>query len=156
MAIIGLAFAAQETDNILAAAHDERLDMVLTERGVIEFRSEIICGFWFSATSWAAADARSIAERLPNLVKRWKLDFVVINGENAAGGFGITEAIFEEFIDAGADVVTLGNHAFKQREAMVFIDRAPALVRPAEFSAQCAGPRREPRQPRRTARAFSS
>lgn len=74
-----------------------------------------------------------ISERLPNLVKRWKLDFVAINGENAAGGFGITEAIFEEFIDAGADAVTLGNHAFKQREAMIFINRAPALVRPLNF-----------------------
>ncbi len=66
-----------------------------------------------------------VSERLPNLIKRWKLDFVAINGENAAGGFGITEAIFNEFIDAGADAVTLGNHAFKQREAMVFIARAP-------------------------------
>lgn len=75
----------------------------------------------------------AVIERLPNLIKRWKLDFVAINGENAAGGFGITEAIFNDFIDAGADAVTLGNHAFKQREAMVFINRAPALVRPMNF-----------------------
>lgn len=75
----------------------------------------------------------AVTERLPNLIKRWKLDFVAINGENAAGGFGITEAIFNDFIDAGADAVTLGNHAFKQREAMVFINRAPALVRPMNF-----------------------
>ena len=81
----------------------------------------------------------AIAERLPNLVKRWKLDFVAINGENAAGGFGITEAIFEEFIDAGADAVTLGNHAFKQREAMVFINRAQALVRPLNFPRNAPG-----------------
>src|SRR3981081_2983380 len=74
-----------------------------------------------------------VNERLPGLIKDWKLDLVVINGENAAGGFGITEAIYGELIDAGADAVTLGNHAWDQREALVFIERAPRLVRPANF-----------------------
>ncbi len=74
-----------------------------------------------------------ITERLPGLVRDWKLDCVVINGENAAGGFGITEAIFKEFIDAGADAVTLGNHSWDQREALVFIERAPQLVRPVNY-----------------------
>ncbi len=64
---------------------------------------------------------------------RLALDFVVINGENAAGGFGITEAIYQEFIDAGADAVTLGNHAWDQREALVFIERAPKLMRPINY-----------------------
>ena len=48
----------------------------------------------------------SVLERLPGLERDWTLDFVIVNGENAAGGFGITEAIYNEFIDAGADVVT--------------------------------------------------
>jgi 2',3'-cyclic-nucleotide 2'-phosphodiesterase len=74
-----------------------------------------------------------VAERLPRLRKDWKLDFVVANGENAAGGFGITEVIYEELIDAGADVITLGNHAWDQREALVFIERAPHLVRPLNY-----------------------
>jgi metallophosphoesterase (TIGR00282 family) len=74
-----------------------------------------------------------IHERLPGLVKDWKLDLVVINGENAAGGFGITEVIYNELIEAGADAVTLGNHAWDQREALVFIERAPRLVRPANY-----------------------
>ena len=74
-----------------------------------------------------------VTSRLPKLRERWKLDFVVINGENAAGGFGITEAICDEFCDAGADVVTLGNHSFDQREALVFIERAPRLIRPANY-----------------------
>ena len=52
-----------------------------------------------------------VLERLPGLITDWKLDLVVINGENAAGGFGITEVIYNEFIDAGADAITLGNHA---------------------------------------------
>ncbi len=74
-----------------------------------------------------------VSERLPGLVRDWKLDCVIINGENAAGGFGITEAIFNEFIEAGADAVTLGNHSWDQREALVFIERAPALVRPVNY-----------------------
>jgi metallophosphoesterase (TIGR00282 family) len=74
-----------------------------------------------------------VHERLPGLVKDWKLDLVVINGENAAGGFGITEVIYNELIEAGADAVTLGNHAWDQREALVFIERAPRLVRPANY-----------------------
>jgi metallophosphoesterase (TIGR00282 family) len=75
----------------------------------------------------------AVLERLPALRETWRLDAVVINAENAAGGFGLTEAIFEEIISAGADAVTLGNHAFDQREALVFIERAPRLVRPANF-----------------------
>ena len=75
----------------------------------------------------------AVTERLPALRERWRLDCVVVNGENAAGGFGITEAICDEVLAAGADVVTLGNHAFDQREALVFIERQPRLVRPANF-----------------------
>src|SRR5918912_3467238 len=75
----------------------------------------------------------AVIERLPGLVERLGLDFVVINGENAAGGFGITEAIATEVLDAGADVITLGNHAFDQREALVFIERQPRLLRPANY-----------------------
>jgi metallophosphoesterase (TIGR00282 family) len=74
-----------------------------------------------------------VIERLPRLVADWKLDLVVVNGENAAGGFGITEAIYQELIDAGADAITLGNHAWDQREALVFIERAPRLIRPANY-----------------------
>jgi 2',3'-cyclic-nucleotide 2'-phosphodiesterase len=54
-------------------------------------------------------------ENLPKLRQAWGLDFVIVNGENAAGGFGITEAICADILAAGADCVTLGNHAFDQR-----------------------------------------
>jgi metallophosphoesterase (TIGR00282 family) len=75
----------------------------------------------------------AVQDRLPGLRERWKLDCVVINGENSAGGFGITEAICDETLAAGADVVTLGNHSWDQREAMVFIERQPRLIRPANY-----------------------
>src|SRR5919201_3345573 len=74
-----------------------------------------------------------LLERLAGLVRDWKLDFVAVNGENAAGGFGITEAIYQEFIDAGADAITGGNHSWDQKEALVFIERAPRLLRPVNF-----------------------
>jgi len=75
----------------------------------------------------------AVTDRLPELRRRWALDCVVVNGENAAGGFGITETICDELIGAGADVVTLGNHSFDQREALVFIERQDRLVRPANY-----------------------
>ena len=74
-----------------------------------------------------------VAEVLPALRQRWRLDCVVVNGENAAGGFGITEAICDELILAGADAVTLGNHSWDQREALVFIERQPRLIRPINY-----------------------
>lgn len=81
----------------------------------------------------------AIAEHLPGLIRDWRLDCSIVNGENAAGGFGITEAIYHEFIDAGADAVTLGNHAWNQKEALVFIERAPRLVRPLNFARHTPG-----------------
>jgi len=75
----------------------------------------------------------AVIDQLPALRERYRLDFVVVNGENAAGGFGITEAILMELLDAGADVVTSGNHVFDQREALVFIERNDRLLRPINF-----------------------
>ena len=80
-----------------------------------------------------------VTERLPALIADWKLDLVVANGENAAGGFGITEAIYNELIDTGVDAITLGNHAWDQREALVFIERAPRLIRPVNYPAGTPG-----------------
>jgi 2',3'-cyclic-nucleotide 2'-phosphodiesterase len=80
-----------------------------------------------------------VNERLPGLVRDWKLDLVVVNGENAAGGFGITEAIYRELVDAGADAITLGNHAWDQKEALVFIERAPRLIRPINYPSGTPG-----------------
>ena len=85
------------------------------------------------------AGRAAVTERLPGLILKWALDVVVVNGENAAGGFGITEDIYRELCDAGADAITLGNHAWDQREALVFIERAPRLIRPANFPSGTPG-----------------
>ncbi len=79
------------------------------------------------------AGRTAVKETLPALRERYGADFVVVNGENAAGGFGITEAILNELLDAGADVVTTGNHVWDQREALVFIERYDRLLRPINF-----------------------
>jgi metallophosphoesterase (TIGR00282 family) len=81
----------------------------------------------------------AVTTRLPGLIAEWKLDCVIVNGENAAGGFGITEAIYNELIDAGADVITGGNHSWDQREALVFIERAPRLTRPLNYPPSTPG-----------------
>ena len=80
-----------------------------------------------------------VTERLPGLVRDWNLDLVIVNGENAAGGFGITEAIYQDLVDAGADAITLGNHAWDQKDALVFIERAPRLIRPLNYPAGTPG-----------------
>ena len=129
---IGIAYAAQEVAEVPVAAHDARLDLVLTERDVID-AAGVTCASFSSATSWGGAAGNALLDRLPKLIADWKLDFVVVNGENAAGGFGITEPIYNEFVDAGADAITLGNHAWDQREALVFIERAPRLIRPLNY-----------------------
>jgi 2',3'-cyclic-nucleotide 2'-phosphodiesterase len=82
---------------------------------------------------------QAVVEHLPLLRDRWSLDCVVVNGENAAGGFGITEAICDELLAAGADAITLGNHSFDQREALVFIERQKRLLRPLNYPPNTPG-----------------
>ena len=74
-----------------------------------------------------------VVQELPKIREKYKLDLVVINGENSAGGFGITEKIHEQLMDAGADVVTTGNHIWDQRDILVSIERQDRLLRPLNF-----------------------
>ncbi len=75
----------------------------------------------------------AVTQQLPGLIARHRFDFVVVNGENAAGGFGITEEILQDLLDAGADCVTTGNHVWDQREALVFADRQDRFLRPVNY-----------------------
>jgi metallophosphoesterase (TIGR00282 family) len=85
------------------------------------------------------AGREAVAERMPAIRERLALDFVVANGENAAGGFGITERILSELTRSGVDVVTTGNHVWDQKETAAFIDRAPRLLRPVNFPKDTPG-----------------
>jgi metallophosphoesterase (TIGR00282 family) len=74
-----------------------------------------------------------LADHLPDLRRRLGLQFVIVNAENAAAGFGITENTARELFAAGADCLTLGNHSWDQREALTYIVREPRLIRPANY-----------------------
>ena len=76
---------------------------------------------------------KAVATHLPRLREALSLDFVAINAENAAGGFGITRGTAEELFDSGADVLTLGNHSWDQSEALTYIEREPRLLRPVNY-----------------------
>lgn len=74
-----------------------------------------------------------VKEYLPKLKEKYRPHLTVINGENAASGKGITEKIYRQFLEAGAQVVTLGNHAWDNREIFEFINDGKYLIRPANF-----------------------
>lgn len=75
----------------------------------------------------------ALLDRLPGLKKKLALDFIIVNVENAAGGFGVTAQIVDAFIDAGADALTTGNHAYDQRDEIDIFDRETRLLRPVNF-----------------------
>ncbi|MBL7049020.1 MAG: TIGR00282 family metallophosphoesterase [Nitrospira sp.] len=76
---------------------------------------------------------RALKEGLPGLISKLKADFVIANGENAAGGFGITRTIAEELFSYGIDVLTSGNHIWDKKEALTYIDMESRLLRPANY-----------------------
>ena len=79
-----------------------------------------------------------LKEILPNLKQREKIDFVIVNGENVAGGMGITEKDFKQILFAGADVVTLGNHTWSKKDVFNIIDDEK-LLRPANYPKDVVG-----------------
>jgi metallophosphoesterase (TIGR00282 family) len=76
---------------------------------------------------------RTLASLLPGIRDAHEPDFVVVNGENAAGGVGVTQKTARELLELGADAITLGNHAFRHREVYDLLDSEPRIVRPANY-----------------------
>ena len=83
-----------------------------------------------------------LADHLPDLKRRLGLEFVIVNAENAAAGFGITENTARELFEAGADCLTLGNHSWDQKEALTYIVRESRLIRPLNYSVLSDAPGR--------------
>ena len=81
----------------------------------------------------------AVIAALPRLRAEWKLDFVAVNAENAAAGFGLTAAIASQILAAGADCITLGDHAFDQKEMLTHIEREPRILRPLNFARGAPG-----------------
>src|ERR1035437_10003021 len=80
-----------------------------------------------------------IIARLPDLRKKYKLDAVIVNGENAANGFGITAQICNDLYKAGVDCITTGNHIWDQREIISYIGNDPKLLRPINYPEGASG-----------------
>ena len=76
---------------------------------------------------------RGLRETMPSLRERHQPDLIVVNGENSAGGMGITERTANDIFDAGAGVITTGNHVYRHREAYPFLEREQRVIRPANY-----------------------
>ena len=82
---------------------------------------------------------KAISERLNRLREKWRLDFVVVNGENATGGMGLSASHAKALIDSGVDCITLGDHAFDQKDMLTFCEQEPRIIRPLNFAKTAPG-----------------
>ncbi|MDA0961590.1 MAG: TIGR00282 family metallophosphoesterase [Proteobacteria bacterium] len=85
------------------------------------------------------AGRAAVSDRLPGLRADWGLDFVVVNGENATSGMGLSGEHAQALLSAGADCVTLGDHAFDQKDMLQVIERQPRILRPMNFAKTAPG-----------------
>ncbi len=93
----------------------------------------------FIADIFGAPGRRAVELRLPDLRETMALDLVIANGENSADGVGITSRIATRLFAAGVDAITLGNHAYRQREVYPFLDADPRILRPANLAVAAPG-----------------
>ena len=85
------------------------------------------------------AGRAAVTAQLPQLRDEWRLDFVVVNGENATSGMGLSADHAKLLLDAGADVITLGDHAFDQKDMLTFVANEPRIIRPINYSKAAPG-----------------
>lgn len=85
------------------------------------------------------AGRKAVVDMLPRLRDEWRLDFVVVNGENATGGMGLSGAHAKVLLEAGADCLTLGDHAFDQKDMLQFIENEPRILRPLNYAKGAPG-----------------
>ena len=76
---------------------------------------------------------KALEDKLPDIIKNNAVDFTVVNGENSADGFGMTEAALKRIIASGADVVTSGNHVWEKREFWPVLETGERILRPANY-----------------------
>lgn len=82
---------------------------------------------------------RAVAGLIPSLIDQYQLQLCIANGENAAGGFGLTEQVVRELCKSGVDVITSGNHLWDRKEILSLLDQDPCLLRPANYPPQVPG-----------------
>jgi metallophosphoesterase (TIGR00282 family) len=93
----------------------------------------------FIGDIFAAPGRRIVADHLQDIVKAQSIDLAIANGENSAGGFGITPSIAEDLFALGIDAITTGNHVWDKREIYDYLGRTPRLLRPANYPAENPG-----------------
>jgi metallophosphoesterase (TIGR00282 family) len=93
----------------------------------------------FIGDIFASPGRRVVADCLPQIISSERIDLVIANAENSAGGFGITPLIAEELFSLGIDVLTTGNHVWDKREIYEYLDRQPRLLRPANYPGDSSG-----------------
>lgn len=93
----------------------------------------------FIGDVYGRSGREALEQHLPTLIRDQKPDMVIVNGENAANGIGITEKIAKEFYELGTDIITTGNHVWGQREVLAYITREPRLLRPANYPKDTPG-----------------
>ena len=81
----------------------------------------------------------AVIKQIPEIRRNFSLDFIIVNGENAAGGFGITEKICEDFFSSGIDCITTGNHVWDQKELFDYIKDENRLLRPINYPEETPG-----------------
>ena len=107
-----------------------------------EFRAAAYAGamkMLFLGDVMGRSGRQAVTERLPGLRAEWGLDFVVVNGENASQGLGLTGDHAKELLAAGADCLTLGDHAFDQKDMLSFIENEPRILRPLNYAKAAPG-----------------
>ena len=109
--------------------------LALLERGLYAEVMKIL----FLGDVMGRAGRQAITNRLPGLRADWALDFVVVNGENASAGAGLTPAHAKDLLAAGADCVTLGDHSFDQKDMLQFIETEPRILRPLNYAKGAPG-----------------
>ncbi|WP_068113829.1 TIGR00282 family metallophosphoesterase [Tropicimonas marinistellae] len=85
------------------------------------------------------AGRAAVSERLPALRRDWRIDFVVVNGENATSGMGLSGAHAKSLLEVGADCITLGDHAFDQKDMLQYIETDPRILRPLNYAKDAPG-----------------
>jgi metallophosphoesterase (TIGR00282 family) len=93
----------------------------------------------FIGDIFAAPGRRIVADHLQDIIKAQSIDLAIANGENSAGGFGITPSIAEDLFKLGLDAITTGNHIWDKREIYDYLGRTPRLLRPANYPAENPG-----------------
>ena len=93
----------------------------------------------FIGDVFASSGRRIVESRLPALREQHGIDFVICNAENAADGVGITTRIAKRLLGCGVDVITLGNHAHRQRDVYPFLNSEQRIIRPANMSSESPG-----------------